>query len=55
MIVVTHIVLADTSTPTPQTAGCDNGGPLKVAPHCPDSDTVPVLLTSLSCPPGLYS
>ena len=46
MMVITHIVLVDTSTPTPLIAGCNSDGLHMVAPHC--SDAFPVLFTSLS-------
>ena len=55
MLVITRIVLADTSTPTPLIADCNNDGLYKTAPCC--SDTFPAPFTSLSrpfgCTPGL--
>ena len=55
MMVVIQVVPVDASAPTPQQliAICSNDGPLKVAPHCPN--TIPMLFISLPCTPGLYS
>ena len=50
MMVITWIVLADTSAPIPLVAGCNSDEPHKVAPHC--SDAFPVLFTSLPSFPG---
>ena len=53
MMVITHIVLAVTSAPTPLVAGCSSDGPHKAASHC--SDAFPALFTSLPSFPGCMS
>ena len=52
MMVVTWIILADTSAPTPRQLN-DNNGPLKAAPRCPDA--IPMLFISLPMPLGCIS
>ena len=51
MMVVTQVILADASAPTPRQLIATDG-PLKVAPRCPG--TIPVPFISLPCAPGLY-